>query len=463
MRASLHTSGLFVADIQHILVIATPLMVTIVGLALKSPSPPTPAELSLYLTGLSIPTDGILFTAILSHHLTGRIFLLGATDSQAGITHGNELYEFEYRSEEGWFKKRCALLNHSRGGTGGGTFSSLLPSWLSPVTAGSITMLAIDQNRHLIYALTKSGSIRMLSLGISGQDPPTEAASVVNIVREALGMCPAAGPLLDPRTFEINGLHIVSKQEGGKVALVVTTTMGVRLYFSHARRGYGYGYVGLGSSSSILDQDWNPPALWLCHVRLPPRDTPMSQQATAQLSSLSLASSYQPPRSVPEGPDEPHSSDADMAHIPSPLNLTYTHYTSPGGFFVAAHGVDSERNIILTTATDVGQHVYATSVSGAVTTGLQSTTQPQPHPQPSMSEIASPISIEGHAWAITRSRSGPDVESTIMELAGAQHEWLVLSNMGITVLASQRPVDTLAGLLDSMPGRDHDLAVFWER
>lgn len=80
-----------------------------------------------------------------------------------------------------------------------------------------------------------------------------------------------------------------------------------------------------------------------------------------------------------------------------------------------------------------------------------------------MSEIASPISIEGHAWAITRSRSGPDVESTIMELAGAQHEWLVLSNMGITVLASQRPVDTLAGLLDSMPGRDHDLAVFWER
>lgn len=460
--------GLFVADIQHILVIATPLIVTIVGLSLKPSAPSKPAELSLYLTGLSIPTDGILFTSIHAHEATGRIFLLGSSDSQTGAIQGNDLYEFEYRSEEGWFKKRCTLLNHSRGG-GSNTLSNLLPSWLSPITTGNITLLSIDQERHLMYGFTKSGSIQMYSLGSSGKDPPNELASVSNVVREALGMCPSAGPLLDPRTFEVNGLHTIKKREGGKVALVLTTTMGVRLYFSHARKGYGYGYIGLNgatnnsTSNSMHDEDWNPASLWLCHVRLPPRQSNSSQQNNHNpLSSLSLNSVYQPPRqddSLANG-----SGESEMVPIPSPLSLTHTSYASPQGFCISSHTVDSEHDLIVVTAPDLSQQLNNHNFMGTSNTtaapGLQNNVA-QP-PPPTMSEIASPIQIEGHAWAIAQSSPS----SAFMDsdpFTGSPQEWLILSNMGINVLSNQRPVDTLAGLLNSMPGRDHDLALFWER
>ncbi|EGF98122.1 uncharacterized protein MELLADRAFT_118593 [Melampsora larici-populina 98AG31] len=458
--------GLFVADIQHILVIATPLVVTIVGLSLKPSAPSKPAELSLYLTGLSIPTDGILFTSIHAHEATGRIFLLGSSDSQTGATQGNDLCEFEYRSEEGWFKKRCNLLNHSRGG-GSNTLSNLLPSWLSPITTGNITLLSIDQERHLIYGFTKSGSIKMYSLGSTGQDPPNELASVSNVVREALGMCPSAGPLLDPRTFEVNGLHTIKKREGGKVALVLTTTMGVRLYFSHARKGYGYGYIGLtgttnnSTSNSMHDEDWNPASLWLCHVRLPPRQSNSSQQNNHNpLTSLSLNSVYQPPR---QDDSLAGSGESEMIPIPSPLSLTHTSYASPQGFFISSHTVDSEHDLIIVTAPDLSQqlnhHNFMGTANPSAAPGLQNNAA---QPPPTMSEIASPIHIEGHAWAIAQSSPS----SAFMDsdpFTGSPQEWLILSNMGINVLSNQRPVDTLAGLLNSMPGRDHDLALFWER
>ncbi|KAG0142966.1 hypothetical protein CROQUDRAFT_96882 [Cronartium quercuum f. sp. fusiforme G11] len=417
--------GLFVADIQHVLVIATPLIVTIVGLSLKPTTTSTP-ELSLYLTGLSISTDGILFTSIHSHSSTGRIFLLGSTDSDTSQTNGNELYEFEYRSEEGWFKKRCTLINHSRGSTSSSTISNLLPTWLSSITFGNINMIEIDQDRNLIYLLNKNGSLKMLSLGREGKDTPKELSNVGNVVREALGMCPSAGPLLDPRTFEINSLNVISKLEGGKVALVLTTTLGVRLYFSHARRGYGYGYVGLNSSTttSSNDPDWNPTSLWLCHVRLPPRPSsnPSAPTTHQHATNLSLVSNY-------EGQENLGIDDRELPTIPTTFKIETTHYTSPGGYFLAAHSTpESDRTLILSTAPD------------------------------QISEISSTIPIDGHAWAITHLNNiYTDHDQNDLK------EWLVLSNMGITVLSNQRPVDTLASLLDNMPGREQDLNLFWEK
>ncbi|KAI8458959.1 Non-repetitive/WGA-negative nucleoporin C-terminal-domain-containing protein [Phakopsora pachyrhizi] len=456
--------GLFVSDIQHLLVIATPLAVTLVGLAFSnSNSRKSGAELSLYLTGLSVPTDGIVFTTIHCHNSTGRIFLIGSTDTSAGQLTGNELFEFEYRSEESWFKKRCALINHSRGGTGVGTLSSLLPSWLNPITEDSIVLMSIDQDRNLIYVLSKSGSIRMLSLGNLGKEAPSEISSVSNVVREALGMCPSAGPLLDPRTFEINDLHIISKQEGGKIGLVATTTLGVRMYFSHAKRGYGYGYTAI-SSSLISDQRSPPNSIWLCHVRLPPRNSTQGPQTTGPQSSLTLSAGFQANSlQNPSGNGESSGEDVEFTPIPSPLNIMCTHYTSPGGFWIAAHSVDPEHNVIVAAAPDVAQHLRAASLNVKTSTTPFSSQQQQQTPQVAILEVACPIPIEGHAWAITKVVSGNEHESTNTQLIGSQQEWLVLSNMGITILSSLRPVDTLAALLDSMPGRERDLAMFWER
>ncbi|KAH9446801.1 hypothetical protein Pst134EA_030705 [Puccinia striiformis f. sp. tritici] len=479
--------GLFVADIQHLLVISTPLMVTIVGLSLKSSTSSSNAELSLYMTGLEVPTDGIVFTSIFSHHSTGRIFLIGSTDSQAGQNVGNELFEFEYRSEEGWFKKRCSLVNHSRGGAGAGALSSLLPSWLKSVTQGNILLINIDQERNLIYVLLKSGSISLLSLGRTGLDPPTEVASLTNIVREALGMSPSAGPLLDPRTFEISGMHIITKQEGGQVGLVAVTSQGVRMYFSLAKRAYGYGYSTNSSTLSLAnDHDAIPSSLWLCHVRLPPRNlTPSHNQSKEQqILNNHLSSGFQLMGDHQNsGMQDREESEHEIPPIPNPLSLSYSHYTSPGGFWVSSHSVDSEHNVLLAVAPDVAHLLQASSSSSTTTTaagvGATSTTgmqtshpslmaQQQPQQQqtfqPSISEIACPIKIEGHAWAITHTTQESELDNYHpIQLVGPQQEWLVLSNMGITVLSSQRPVDTLAELLNNMPGKEQELSLFWDR
>ncbi|KAA1107059.1 hypothetical protein PGT21_000845 [Puccinia graminis f. sp. tritici] len=485
--------GLFVADIQHLLVISTPLTVTIVGLALKpNPSATSNLELSLYMTGLEVPTDGIVFTSIFSHQSTGRIFLIGSTDSQAGQTVGNELFEFEYRSEEGWFKKRCLLVNHSKGGAGAGALSSLLPSWLKSVTQGNILMMNIDQERNLIYLLLKSGSITILSLGRTGLDTPTEVASASNIVREALAMCPAAGPLLDPRTFEITGIHIITKQEGGHVGLVAVTSQGVRMYFSLAKRPYGYGYSANSSTLPLSsDPDAIPSSLWLCHVRLPPRNsTPSTNQSKEnQLSAITLSSGFQLMGDHQNGGmQDAEEAELEIPLIPNPLNLSYSHYTSPGGFWVSSHSVDSEHNVLLAVAPDVAHLLQASSTSAATattatqaaatttSTGFLQTSNPslsaqqqqqQQQQQPfqsSISEIACPIKIEGHAWAITHTTQDSDLDNYHpIQLVGPQQEWLVLSNMGITVLSSQRPVDTLAELLNNMPGKEQELSLFWDR
>ncbi|WAQ92935.1 hypothetical protein PtA15_17A417 [Puccinia triticina] len=458
--------GLFVADIQHLLVISTPLTVTIVGLALKpnSSSPASNVELSLYMTGLEVPTDGIVFTSIFSHNSTGRIFLIGSTDSQAGQTVGNELFEFEYRSEEGWFKKRCLLVNHSRGGAGAGALNSLLPSWLKSVTQGNILMMNIDQERHLIYILLKSGSITMLSLGRNALDPPTEVASVSNIVREALAMCPAAGPLLDPRTFEISGMHIINKQEGGQVGLVAVTSQGIRMYFSLAKRPYGYGYSANSSTLSLTnDQDPIPRSLWLCHIRLPPRNSiPNNNQLKEH--NINLSSGFQL-MGDPQNGGKPDGEDAELEipPIPNPLNLSYTHYTSPGGFWVSSHSVDSEHNVLLAVAPDVAHLLSATSSTAIQTSSSSLSALQQPFQSP-ISEIACPIKIEGHAWAITHTTQQSDLDNYHpIQLVGPRQEWLVLSNMGITVLSSQRPVDILAELLNNMPGKEQELSLFWDR
>lgn len=458
--------GLFVSDIQHLLVISTPLIVTIVGLALKpTSSSSSTVELSLYMTGLEVPTDGIVFTSIFCHNSTGRIFLIGSTDSQAGQTVGNELFEFEYRSEEGWFKKRCLLVNHSRGGTGVGALSSLLPSWFKSATQGKILSINIDQERNLIYVLLKTGSISMLSLGSSGLDTPTEVASVTNIVREALGMCPSAGPLLDPRSFEITGLHIIAKQEGGHVGLVAVTNQGVRMYFSHAKRGYGYNYSSATSGVSFSSHsDSLPTSLWLCHVRLPPRNSTQNVHQPKESSNINLSTGFQLLTDPQKDQDEDEN-QFEATPIPSPLSLSYSHYTSPGGLWVSSHSLDSEHNILLAVAPDVAHHLHASSTAASQASNLSIQGQQHQHAFPStISEIASPIKIEGHAWAITHTTQELEIGNHHpIQLTGPQQEWLVLSNMGITVLSSQRPVDTLAELLNNMPGKEQELALFWDR
>lgn len=415
-------------DVQHVLVLATPMQVVLVGLSAKPPaSGRGPLEISLYLTNLSAATDGVVFTQIVSHGPTGRIFLAGASGtSSTTAQQGGDLYELEYRSDEGWFKSRCRLVNLTRGGAGLG---SLVPTWVSGTAGAGIIKMVVDDSRHLLYVLTKTGAIRLFHLGPDGKAAPTQAASVEHVLRDAQTMCPGAGPLLESRTFRVAGLSVIDRVEGGAIGLVAVTQTGVRLYFSLARRGYGY----YGSYSSAP----GPGSLWICHVRLPPR-APQQQG--------------QPPSTG--GYPQPGSSTTAAAAQVAFSDVHSSCYSSPGGFFLAASAnpAQSDDEVILTSAPDIGRAALSVAMNQ----------------QPTITEVASTLNLDGSVAEIAEIRvSGSTIAATGTELAtqlGAPpRQWVVVTNVGVHVLVRQRPIDVLAGLLENVAGREHELAQFWDK
>jgi hypothetical protein len=68
---------------------------------------------------------------------SGRVFMCGIQDGC--------LYEMVYQAKEGWFTKKCYLVNHSAGAGG-----SLLPSVFGSKSSGDRSLIPFVLKRHLI-------------------------------------------------------------------------------------------------------------------------------------------------------------------------------------------------------------------------------------------------------------------------------------------------------------------------
>jgi nuclear pore complex protein Nup155 len=120
--------GVFIDDIQHLLVICTPVSVLLLGIQQVPGTTSTgrsKTDLKVYATGMSVPTE-VQMNSV-AGTADGRIFLSGAQD-------GN-LYELHYQEKEGWFGKRVQLINHSVGGV-----QSLLPKFSASASSGPCSL-----------------------------------------------------------------------------------------------------------------------------------------------------------------------------------------------------------------------------------------------------------------------------------------------------------------------------------
>lgn len=226
--------GVFVDSISHLLVLTTPNAITLVGLGYSG----SPKEITFYLTGLSVPTDGISLT-IIKGTSNGRIFLASSPEAlttPGGIGGDGCLYELVYQSAEGWFVKRCTLHNLSSGSIA----KSVMPSFLRSLSAINssewVIELQVDNERGLLYTLLRNGTIEMYQLlstspGSGFDGPPHKVAKSGDILRQALVICPGS-PMLNARNFKIVSLEIVSVKEGGnvKIGLVAITSTGLSIF-----------------------------------------------------------------------------------------------------------------------------------------------------------------------------------------------------------------------------------------
>ncbi len=100
--------GVFVDEINHLLVLCTPLTVILLGVSatdVLGPNHRTRKEIKLFDLDMSVPCDVEMISV--AGTADGRIFMAGSQDGH--------LYELHYQEKEGWFGRRVQLINHSVG------------------------------------------------------------------------------------------------------------------------------------------------------------------------------------------------------------------------------------------------------------------------------------------------------------------------------------------------------------
>ncbi|XP_065595993.1 nuclear pore complex protein Nup155 [Cyrtonyx montezumae] len=240
--------GIFQPHVRHLLILATPVDIVILGLCCANTQAGT-GSLNDSLSGgmqllpeplYSVPTDNTYISAITSTD-NGRIFLAGKDGC---------LYEVAYQAEAGWFSQRCRKINHSRS-----TLSFLIPSFLQFTFSEDdpVVQIAVDNSRNILYTRSEKGVLQVYDLGQDGQ----RMARVTSLSQNAI--VSAAGSIartIDRSVFKpVVQIAVIENSESIDCQLLAVTHAGVRLYFS---------------TSQFKHPAARPSMLTLVHVRLPP-------------------------------------------------------------------------------------------------------------------------------------------------------------------------------------------------
>lgn len=241
-------AGIFQPHIRHLLVLATPVDIVILGLSYANLQPgsgilndSTSGGMQLLPDPLySLPTDNTYLLTITSTD-NGRIFLAGKDGC---------LYEVAYQAEAGWFSQRCRKINHSKS-----ALSFLVPSLLQFTFSEDdpIVQIAIDNSRNILYTRSEKGVIQVYDLGQDGQGMSRVASVSQNAIVSAAGNIART---IDRSVFKpIVQIAVIENSESLDCQLLAVTHAGVRLYFS---------------TCPFRQPLARPNSLTLVHVRLPP-------------------------------------------------------------------------------------------------------------------------------------------------------------------------------------------------
>uniref|UniRef100_A0A8C4PPP1 Nucleoporin 155 n=1 Tax=Equus asinus TaxID=9793 RepID=A0A8C4PPP1_EQUAS len=241
-------AGIFQPHVRHLLVLATPVDIVILGLSYANLQTGSGVLNDSMCGGMqllpdplySLPTDNTYLLTITSTD-NGRIFLAGKDGC---------LYEVAYQAEAGWFSQRCRKINHSKS-----SLSFLVPSLLQFTFSEDdpIVQIAIDNSRNILYTRSEKGVIQVYDLGQDGQGMSRVASVSQNSIVSAAGNIART---IDRSVFKpIVQIAVIENSESLDCQLLAVTHAGVRLYFS---------------TCPFRQPLARPNTLTLVHVRLPP-------------------------------------------------------------------------------------------------------------------------------------------------------------------------------------------------
>ncbi|KAK2489782.1 hypothetical protein MC885_001717 [Smutsia gigantea] len=241
-------TGVFQPHVRHLLVLATPVDIVILGLSYANLQTGSGVLNDSVCGGMqllpdplySLPTDNTYLLTITSTD-NGRIFLAGKDGC---------LYEVAYQAEAGWFSQRCRKINHSKS-----SFSFLVPSLLQFTFSEDdpIVQIAVDNSRNILYTRSEKGVIQVYDLGHDGQGMSRVASVSQNSIVSAAGNIART---IDRSVFKpIVQIAVIENSESLDCQLLAITHAGIRLYFS---------------TCPFRQPLARPNTLTLVHVRLPP-------------------------------------------------------------------------------------------------------------------------------------------------------------------------------------------------
>lgn len=243
-------SGVFVKQIEHLIVVVTTQQMLLLGVVLQQ-SANNEKTVELYNTNMSIQVRGIGVEHVEASATTGRIFFVG--------NQTDDIYEFQYYRDEGWFSKRTHRTCHTKSNmsfvqdpmTAVGSF------WGSAQPRLLITQLAIDDTRNLLYTLSNTNEIKVWLVRNELQE--TLKRPLSSMLQNIGAFCPRS-ELLSARTVRVVSISPIPATEARLLGLMATTNTGCRLYLS-VMRGY-----------DLANAQMAPNSMQISHVRFPPKD-----------------------------------------------------------------------------------------------------------------------------------------------------------------------------------------------
>lgn len=289
-----------------------------------------------------------------------------------------------------------------------------------------ITHILIDNYRNCLYTAASSQIISVFYLGSDGAARNiTPAATLRDLPRQAQLLVGGAWNL-DLKNFDIIGFHVITPSESSSdVHAVIITARGVRLYLTHRKSSFGYGFPSYGTSSSGSQ----PTDLRVMHVRVPPSN---------MIDPATVNNKIPPVDSLPF----------------QITKITDTFYSN--GLFIASQPPPPVQDG--SSSTLVCAFPDTPSIAS-----LKQVQQVQPmfgqhhsaYSRPTLTENIKLLLLPGESWAITelpQSTRFESIPSTVFneivtQFSNEQRELVVLSHVGVTPLVKLRPVDILYRLI----------------
>ena len=300
-----------------------------------------------------------------------------------------------------------------------------------------------DPSRNLFYTLTANSTISVYHPTANKSIQLSQ--TIQNLYKLAQEKAPGS-PAITPKHFHIVALHVISQEETRSgLQLMAITMNGLRLYFSSSASPYSY--------YPATDARVQRP-LQLVHVRLPPTDLLHPDEQSNPYFSGGAGYPTRHPQAPPTSRPYMLSELENSAHV--------------AGLTVAAHPGDTDGTDFvvcmspdLTRIGTLGQTPPQAPQLAAPTFGVGAGSQ-----RPPLAERAALLAIPGRTWgmaALPRPKNAitltsPDASTPMPvvtnELAyqflEPPRQFLILTNVGITVLAKRRALDWLRDAIEEV-------------